>query len=337
MIGAEVDAVDRFAARENFGEDLERSAREGGREILQLHRKAQVGLVVAEALHRLGIGHPGKRRAHVNAKHALINRRDHALGDRLDVFRTRARHLDIDLAELGLAVRAQILVAEAAGDLIVAIESADHQDLLEQLRRLRQRVELAGVDPARHQVVARALGRRFEKDRRLDVDETVLIEVAANRLQRLVTPAQVALHLGPAQIEIAVLEADFLGGRIAVGNLERHGRGSAERLERADQYFNFAGRQLGVDGPLGAAHDLAFDRDIKLRAHVAGRLMRGGVMRGIQHQLHDSVAVAEIDEDKAAVVAARLDPSPQGNFAANVGGANSAAVISALPGRQRRI
>ena len=65
--------------------------------------------------------------------------------------------------------------------------------------------------------------------------------------------------------------------------------------------------------------------------------MRGGVMRGIQHELHDSVAVAKIDEDEAAVIAARLDPSPQRDLAANVGGANRAAVISALPRRQRRI
>ncbi len=107
--------------------------------------------------------------------------------------------------------------------------------------------------------------------------KSVLIEMAANRLQRLMTPAQIALHLGAAQIEIAVLEPDFLGGRIAIGNLKRHGRRRTQSLERADQHLDFAGRKLGVDCPLGAAHDLAFDRDIKLRAHVACRLMRGGV------------------------------------------------------------
>ena len=69
----------------------------------------------------------------------------------------RERHLDVDLRELGLAIGAQVLVAEALDDLEVAVEPADHQDLLEDLRRLRQRVELARVHAARHEVVARAL------------------------------------------------------------------------------------------------------------------------------------------------------------------------------------
>ena len=142
----------------------------------------------------------------------------------MNILGARARHLDIDLAEFRLAIGAQILVAEASRDLIVAIEAADHQDLFQQLRRLRQRVELPGVDAARHQVVARALGRRFEKNRRLDVDEAILIEMAAHRLQRLMASAQIALHLGTAQIEIAVLEPNLFGGRLALGNLKRHGR-----------------------------------------------------------------------------------------------------------------
>ena len=69
----------------------------------------------------------------------------------------RERDLDVHLRELGLPVGAQVLVAEALHDLEVAIHARDHQDLLEDLRRLRQRVELARVHAARHQVVARAL------------------------------------------------------------------------------------------------------------------------------------------------------------------------------------
>ena len=49
--------------------------------------------------------------------------------------------LDVDLGELRLAVGAQVLVAEAAGDLEVFLEAGDHQELLVLLRRLRQGVE----------------------------------------------------------------------------------------------------------------------------------------------------------------------------------------------------
>ena len=85
----------------------------------------------------------------------------------------RERHLDVDLRELELAVGAQVLVAEAAHDLEVAIRARDHQDLLEDLRRLRQRVELARVDAARHEEVARAFRRRLREDRRLDLPEAL--------------------------------------------------------------------------------------------------------------------------------------------------------------------
>ena len=67
------------------------------------------------------------------------------------------RDFDVDLRELGLPIGAQVFVAEALDDLEVAVEPANHQDLLEDLRRLRQREELARMHAARHQVVAGAL------------------------------------------------------------------------------------------------------------------------------------------------------------------------------------
>jgi hypothetical protein len=48
------------------------------------------------------------------------------------------------------------------------------KQLLELLGRLGQRVELAGVDAGRHDVVARAFGRGLDKDRRLDLKEAAL-------------------------------------------------------------------------------------------------------------------------------------------------------------------
>ena len=65
-----------------------------------------------------------------------------------DLLLVEERGLDVDLRELGLAVGAQVLVAEALGDLVVAVEAGDHQQLLEQLRRLRQREEHAVVHAA---------------------------------------------------------------------------------------------------------------------------------------------------------------------------------------------
>ena len=92
------------------------------------------------------------------------------------------RHLQVELRELRLAVGAQVFVAEAAGDLHVAVVAGDHQNLLVELRRLRQRVERAVVHAAGHQVVAGPLRRAAAEDRRFDVDEVVLFEIVAHAL-----------------------------------------------------------------------------------------------------------------------------------------------------------
>ncbi len=83
-------------------------------------------------------------------------------------------HLDVELGELRLPVGAEVLVPVAARDLVVALHAGDHQQLLEQLRALRQGVPAAGLQPGRDQEVARALGGRPGQGRRLDLDEAVV-------------------------------------------------------------------------------------------------------------------------------------------------------------------
>ena len=76
---------------------------------------------------------------------------EHAGDDRLHcskyVFLRDEAHLDVELIEFARqAVGARVLVAETGRDLEVAVEARHHQQLLVLLRRLRQRVELAGMD-----------------------------------------------------------------------------------------------------------------------------------------------------------------------------------------------
>ena len=99
------------------------------------------GLSRAEAVHRLGVGHARERRRDVDAARFLENADEQAFDERLDFLVGDERRLDVDLRELRLAVGAQILVAEAAGDLEILLQPGDLQQLLVLLRRLRQRVE----------------------------------------------------------------------------------------------------------------------------------------------------------------------------------------------------
>ena len=91
-------------------------------------------------------------------------------------------HLDVELGELRLPVAAQVLVAEAPSDLVVAIDPRDHQELLELLRALRQRVDRPGLEPARDDEVTRALGRRLDQVGRLHLDEAVRVMDLVDRL-----------------------------------------------------------------------------------------------------------------------------------------------------------
>src|SRR3546814_11740827 len=81
-----------------------------------------------------------------------------------------------------------------------------------QLRRRRQRVELARVQAARHQVVARALGAAGGEDRRLELLETLAHHALADRLDDLAAQADARLHLLAPEVEVAIAQAGVLAG-----------------------------------------------------------------------------------------------------------------------------
>ena len=180
-------------------------------EIPDLEAVAQVGLVDAVALHRLAPGEPRERRLHRLSR--LRPEIDQDLLDhRLHVFRGDEGRLEVDLGELRLAVGAQVFVAEAARDLEVAVVAGHHQQLLVDLRGLRQRVELARMNPARHQVVTRAFGSGLGEDRRLDLQELQLGERAPGTLQQPMAQDEIAGQLRAPQVEHPVLEPQLFGG-----------------------------------------------------------------------------------------------------------------------------
>src|SRR5204863_7436894 len=102
-----------------------------------------------------------RRRRHGAAGGELL---EYTVEDRLDrredVLLGDERHLEVELIELtGGAVRAAVLVTKTRRDLKIPIEPGGHEELFELLRSLRQRVELSGVDTARHEVIPRAFRR----------------------------------------------------------------------------------------------------------------------------------------------------------------------------------
>jgi hypothetical protein len=167
--------------RRRAREHLEIAALHQVRDVDQLERHAQIRFVGTIAAHGFGIGHARQRIRQLHLQHFLEQEPYQPLHQSLDVALIEKGSLDVELRELRLAIRAQILIAKTAHDLVVAVEARDHQELLVDLRRLRQREELAGVGAARHQVIARTLGRRLGKHRGLDVDEARVVQVTPHR------------------------------------------------------------------------------------------------------------------------------------------------------------
>jgi hypothetical protein len=181
----------------------------------QFQRDAQVRLVRTVAAHRLGIGHARECGGQFDAHHLAEHVADHASTGPARRARDEGE-LHVELGELQLAIGAQGFVAEAARDLVVAVEARHHQDLLEQLRRLRQRVELARMHARRHQEVARAFRRGLGQDRGLDILETTRVQVTAQGADQAGAGAHLALHVGAAQVQVAILQADFLARVLVV-------------------------------------------------------------------------------------------------------------------------
>ena len=113
------------------GEGLELGGGEHVGELHELHAEAQVGLVDAEAVHGLVPRDAGDGRRPLaggglgGVEHRFADRGQH-------VVLVHEAHLGVELHELVLPVRPQVLVAQAPGDLEVAVDAGHHEQLLEQ-------------------------------------------------------------------------------------------------------------------------------------------------------------------------------------------------------------
>ena len=311
-------------------EQPERRFREGPGEVLDFEPEAQVRFVGAEAQHGLGVGDTReRRRGHFPAAELPEEAGKELLDHGEDVLLLDEGHLQVELVEFsGRAVGAGVLVAEAGRDLEVAVEAGNHQHLLELLRRLRQGVEAAGVDPARHQVVARALGGAAGEDGGLELGEAHLGQAPPDTGDDLRPELDAPVQPGPAQVQEAIGQS----GALPHLRLIRHGKGKGigrrEHLQSADGYFDLSGLHRPVDGLGRPLAHLALDPDHGLPGHLCRGCRRVVIRR--DHQLGDAVVVAQVQEQYAPVVPLAVYPAAQANGLACVALAQLAAGVGAI-------
>ena len=283
------DGLDASAGVDRALEDLEVGLLRQLGDVLQFHGEAEVGPVAAEALHRLGVGHPLDL-GDVDVEHLLPHPPDQPFVGRHHVVLLDEGHLHVELGELGLPVGAGVLVAEAADDLHVLLAARGHEDLLEELRALRQGVEAAGVQPARARGSparprasigrGRASRSRGSPPRR---GSRRIVCITRCRVRRI------CCIRGRRRSRKRYLQPVLLAGLARVLGGEGRGLGLAQDLALPRVDLDLARGEAGV-GPALALDALALDGDDVLVPELGGQLV--GLPAGVPGALWKTTCVS---------------------------------------------
>ncbi len=329
-MAANVNGTDHAALFQRILEYGETAVLHRLRQVYNGQVKAQVGLIGAVLVHALGPGVPGERAGEFYTHELLEHIFEHALQVLEHILLLHKAHFHIHLGELRLTVRPQVLVSETPGHLIIPVNTAHHQKLLENLRGLGQGIELAVVYPGGHQIVSCALGGRFRQHGGFHRQEAVGVQIVLCALLHPMAEFQPPNHLRTAQIQIAILEPQ---GLVAGAVLHREGQRVrlGDHLQPLGPKLYGAGFQLGVDRLRVALPDIAMDCNDRL---IFQPVCRGKFLRrqlpGIEYHLQNAFPISQVNEYNAAHVALGLHPAADGFFLSNCRFSQCAAVNGAL-------
>ena len=204
-------STDNSAFFNILGKNRKARAPENIGHIADLERDPQIGFVITIFQHRLG-----KRDMHPVFAAILIRKFfKNTANDWLDsvehILLFDKAHLQIKLVEFArAAIGAAIFIAETWCNLEIAIKTGHHNQLLELLGRLRERIKFTRMQTRWHQKVTRAFRRRCGQNRCLEFGKTLANHAGADRLDNLRTQHDVGMWTATAQIKITIAEPCFL-------------------------------------------------------------------------------------------------------------------------------
>ncbi|MCY1222952.1 hypothetical protein D9M72_350610 [compost metagenome] len=291
-------------------------------ELGQLQAEAQVRLVRAVACHRVGVGDAldGRRNLDIDQ---LPQGFDDAFAERNDVILLDEARFDVQLGEFRLAVRAEVLIAVATRDLVVLLEPAHLQELLEKLRGLRQRVPGTRREACGDHEVAGAFRRRTRERGCFDLHVTVAVEQFAGHAVGLGAQAHVAGGARAAQVEVAVLEAGFLAHLDVLVDLEGQRIRGVEDGHLLGDDLDLAGGQRRVFVTLRTLRHRTDDLQDVLIAESVKDLFFA------DDHLGDARGIAKVNECHTTVITTPAHPAGQGYGLSNVLGAKGSEVMCA--------
>ena len=192
---------------------------------------------------------------------------------------------------------------------------------------MRQGKKFTLLGPARHQVIAGAFRRRPGKDGGFDIKKAAPVQVITDGPGDPGAQLDVVLHRLPAQVHVAVTQADIIL-HVFIIQLKRRRFGLVQDFQGVPQHFHFTGSQVRVDGALRAPAYPAGDTDHEFIPERLCKRKRFGPVGVVDH-LGQTVPVAQVNEDHAAVVAAPVYPAAQRDLLADQAGRQLSTIMTA--------
>ena len=297
---------------------------------LHLDRVAQVRLVGAIPKRCIPIRNLRPLRINLATTAELF---EHALKHRLDrvehVLLGDERHLHIQLVKVGRRpIRARIFIPETRRNLEILVEPRHHQQLLELLRGLRQRIELARMQPRRHQKVPRALGGRRRDDRRLILAERLVPHPLADRGHNIRAHRHIALQFLAAQVQIAIAQSRFLRILLIAEHHQRQLIRRPQHFHIADKHLDLAGGDLVVHQALVTCLHGAINPDTPFRTHLFDLGKNRAI--GVRQHLCHAEMIPQVDEQQPPVIAHPVHPARQAHIVAHIGFVQIGASMAAI-------
>ena len=288
----------------------------------ELHIETQVRLVASVIFHGIVPTDTRESFFYIDAPDHLEQMLGHSFENVQHVFLLHKAHFAVDLCKFGLAVRTQVFVTETFHDLEITVETGNHQQLLQRLRRLRQSVELSGIHTGRHDKVTRPFRRRVYQHRSFDFQESMLVQIVTHLESHTMTQFQVLADGVAAQIQITVFHTQVVPPVRIVFNRERRSHGSIQDIQFRNDDFDLTGRDIRVFA--GTFANGSRHLDNIFASQLICFLTKSGIHFLVKHQLRNTVTVADIHERHATHLTGFLYPAGQRNHQAFIGKAQVA-------------
>ena len=205
-----VDAADASACLKRVFKHAESAVLHNFAYIMKLHTETHIRFVRPETVHGFLPCDPLDRKLHVHIQHFFEKICQKSFIHINNIVHIHERKLHVDLGELRLTVRAEVLIPETTGDLDIAVITGTHQKLFVQLGRLGQSVETSGMDSGGHQIISRAFRSALAQHGRLDLQESFVREEFSGKHCHFALQHDISLKIRPSQIQITVFQTDLV-------------------------------------------------------------------------------------------------------------------------------